>query len=90
MQQQEETPTRFSVPVIYDNPAGWGPTEESIPQKFLEIPYAPFSKGDKIGKVADFGGYNTKLYQRGRFFIFSPPLVFSSTLTCTHNRWAKG
>jgi len=54
----------FTVPHIFDNPTGWGPTEESVPQKFIDLPYAPFTKGDKLGKVADLSGYSAKY--RGR------------------------
>ena len=39
----------FIPPVIQDNPHGWGPC--SIPTEFKDIPYQPFSKGDRIGKV---------------------------------------
>ena len=36
-------------PVIEDNPDGWGPC--AIPTAFKDIPYQPFSKGDRLGKV---------------------------------------
>jgi len=39
----------FIPPVIEDNPDGWGPC--SIPTAFKDIPYQPFSKGDRLGKV---------------------------------------
>jgi len=36
---------------------GWGPS--SAPKEtFLDIPYAPFSKGDKLGKAADWTNTN--------------------------------
>ena len=40
---------RFIPPVIEDNPDGWGPC--AIPTAFRDIPYQPFSKGDRLGKV---------------------------------------
>jgi hypothetical protein len=40
---------RFDPPVIQDNPSGWGPN--SVPEKFKDMPYQPFSKSDRIGKV---------------------------------------
>eukprot|EP01089_Gocevia_fonbrunei_P006774 TRINITY_DN1773_c0_g1_i1.p1 TRINITY_DN1773_c0_g1~~TRINITY_DN1773_c0_g1_i1.p1 ORF type:complete len:565 (+),score=159.25 TRINITY_DN1773_c0_g1_i1:48-1697(+) len=43
----------FTSPVLFDNTSGWGPTQESINTKFQEIPYTPFNKADKLGKVAD-------------------------------------
>lgn len=43
---------KFHAPVIQDNPSGWGPC--AVPEKFKDMPYQPFSKGDRLGKV----GYN--------------------------------
>lgn len=39
----------FIPPLIEDNPDGWGPC--AIPTAFKDIPYQPFSKGDRLGKV---------------------------------------
>ena len=39
----------FKLPVISDNKGGWGPSNP--PEKFKDVPYQPFSKGDKLGKV---------------------------------------
>ncbi len=39
----------FVCPTIVDNPDGWGPF--TVPEKFKDTPYQPFSKSDKIGKV---------------------------------------
>lgn len=39
----------FVPPQIQDNPEGWGPC--AVPNEFKEIPYQPFSKGDRLGKV---------------------------------------
>jgi len=44
----------FIPPIIQDNPDGWGPC--AVPAQFKDIPYQPFSKGDRIGKVADWTG----------------------------------
>lgn len=44
----------FIPPVIQDNSDGWGPRQ--IPQKFKDMPYQPFSKGDRLGKVSDWSG----------------------------------
>lgn len=41
---------RFIPPDIQDNPTGWGPC--TIPKQFKDIPYQPFSKGDRLGKVS--------------------------------------
>jgi translation initiation factor 3 subunit D len=37
---------------------GWGPTAIPPKETFLDIPYAPFSKGDKLGKAADWTNTN--------------------------------
>ena len=39
----------FIPPRIQDNPNGWGPNDP--PEQFKDLPYAPFSKGDRLGKV---------------------------------------
>ena len=44
-----ESRVRFTLPEIHDNPNGWGPS--STTDKFSDIPYQPFSKGDRLGKV---------------------------------------
>lgn len=47
----------FELPPIQDNPdGGWGPSPSNFPEdfKFKDIPYAPFSKADKIGRFADW------------------------------------
>lgn len=47
----------FSLPPIHDNPDGsWGPSTSNIPDqfKFKDIPYAPYSKSDKLGRFADW------------------------------------
>ncbi|WVR05058.1 eukaryotic translation initiation factor 3 subunit D [Kwoniella sp. DSM 27419] len=45
----------FSLPSIQDNADGsWGPSTSAIPAQFKDIPYAPFSKSDKISRIADW------------------------------------
>lgn len=47
----------FSLPQINDNPdGGWGPSSSTVPSqfKFKDIPYAPYSKSDKLGRFADW------------------------------------
>ncbi|XP_077979592.1 eukaryotic translation initiation factor 3 subunit D-like isoform X2 [Glandiceps talaboti] len=52
----------FVPPTIQDNAYGWGPSE--IPEQFKDMPYQPFSKGDRLGKVSDWTGttYQDKRY----------------------------
>ncbi|CAD6577232.1 MAG: hypothetical protein TREMPRED_001890 [Tremellales sp. Tagirdzhanova-0007] len=45
----------FTLPVIHDNQDGsWGPSTSTLPAQFKDIPYAPFSKSDKITRIADW------------------------------------
>jgi hypothetical protein len=47
----------FSLLPINDNPdGGWGPSTSNLPDqfKFRDIPYAPYSKSDKLGRFADW------------------------------------
>ncbi|KAK7696224.1 hypothetical protein QCA50_000877 [Cerrena zonata] len=47
----------FTLPPINDNAdGGWGPSGTNLPPnfKFKEIPYAPYSKSDKLGRFADW------------------------------------
>ncbi|KAI9312551.1 eukaryotic translation initiation factor 3 subunit D [Zopfochytrium polystomum] len=46
----------FQLPNIHDNPAGWGPS--TVPSFLTQIPYAPFSKSDRLGKIADWNAPN--------------------------------
>ncbi|EFA84066.1 eIF-3 zeta [Heterostelium album PN500] len=50
---------------IKSNTEGWGPTGNI--EKFDDIPYAPFSKSEKIGKCSDFNS-NMKQYQRQNIY----------------------
>ncbi|CAL4080611.1 unnamed protein product, partial [Meganyctiphanes norvegica] len=45
---------KFASPAIQENPDGWGPVE--VPDQFKDMPYQPFSKGDRLGKVSDWTG----------------------------------
>ncbi|XP_054168042.1 eukaryotic translation initiation factor 3 subunit D-like [Oppia nitens] len=44
----------FIAPEIQENPLGWGPN--TVPEQYKDMPYQPFSKSDRIGKVADWTG----------------------------------
>lgn len=41
---------RFELPEIQVNQSGWGPS--AIETKFKDMPYQPFSKSDRLGKVS--------------------------------------
>ena len=44
----------FTVPQSVDNPDGWGPPGDCVPEEFADVPYTPFSKSDKLGRAADW------------------------------------
>ena len=44
------TMAHFISPAIQENPGGWGPC--SVPEQYKDMPYQPFSKGDRLGKVS--------------------------------------
>lgn len=44
----------FPMPTVLHNSGGWGPTSDNLPQQFVDMPYAPFGKGDRLGRSADF------------------------------------
>lgn len=50
----------FKIPVIHDNPDGWGPPMDLAPKKFQDMPYAPFSKSDRLGRAADWTAYGNR------------------------------
>ncbi|KAK9817128.1 hypothetical protein WJX72_009970 [[Myrmecia] bisecta] len=51
-------PVPFQIPQIQDNEEGWGPA--SVPDQLEGVPYAPYTKGEKLGKISDFtnSGFN--------------------------------
>ena len=44
-----ENMAHFDPPQIQENPNGWGPCQ--VPEKFKDMPYQPFSKDVRLGKV---------------------------------------
>lgn len=42
----------FSTPRVFVNTSGWGPT--ALPERYMGVPFTPFGKGNRLGKVADF------------------------------------
>ncbi|CAD7084357.1 unnamed protein product [Hermetia illucens] len=53
----------FEKPVLQYNETGWGPCE--LPETFKDMPYQPFSKSDRLGKICDWTlpQTNDKKYQ---------------------------
>ncbi|KAF9950911.1 hypothetical protein BGZ72_007501 [Mortierella alpina] len=42
----------FKLPTVSDSQSGWGPV--GLSAQFRDIPYAPYSKADKLGRIADW------------------------------------
>ncbi|PAA89477.1 hypothetical protein BOX15_Mlig010075g1 [Macrostomum lignano] len=59
----DEVLPKFGLLEVNDNPNGWGPY--TLPERYRDMPYQPFSKDQRIGKVADWTGniYQDKRYQ---------------------------
>ncbi|KAK9826613.1 hypothetical protein WJX74_005621 [Apatococcus lobatus] len=67
-------PARFEVPEVEDYPDGWGPS--TVPEHLEGMPYAPFVKGDKVGKISDFtnsgfGKFGNNRLQPGQPGLFN-------------------
>jgi translation initiation factor 3 subunit D len=53
-QQHTTMSAAFPVPDVLPNDDGWGPTSSSIPAHLADMPFAPFSKGDRLGRASDW------------------------------------
>ncbi|GAA6062290.1 hypothetical protein JCM10212_004378 [Sporobolomyces blumeae] len=42
------------INAVVDNEDGFGPSPAHLPPQFKDIPYAPFSKNDKLGRIVDW------------------------------------
>ncbi|KAL4852873.1 Eukaryotic translation initiation factor 3 subunit D [Chlorella vulgaris] len=42
----------FVLPEVEENADGWGPI--AVPPQFDGVPFMPFSKGERLGRIADF------------------------------------
>jgi len=54
----------FSLPTLNDSPEGWGPG--APPDKFENIPYAPFDKRAFVGRMADWSARAEQYRERQR------------------------
>ena len=43
----------FVLPEVEENADSWGP--QSVPPQFDGVPFMPFQKGERLGRIADFG-----------------------------------
>ena len=67
------------MPGIVENEEGWGPT--SVPEHLEGVPYAPYGKGDKVGRVSDFtqSGFNKYGGEHRTFVHVGPRIPLYST-----------
>lgn len=49
--------SHFGMPTLQFNEDGWGPCE--VTDTFRDMPYQPFSKSDRMGKISDWTGTTT-------------------------------
>jgi hypothetical protein len=42
------------MPVVLDNESGWGPAADSCPDHLKHLPFAPFSKNDRLGRACEW------------------------------------
>lgn len=56
----------FTLDNVEDNHEGWGPT--SVPEQFKIVPFLPYGKGERIGRIADFASIGRGHYHRGAYF----------------------
>lgn len=56
----------FNVTVnVEDNREGWGPCE--IPDKLTSVPFLPYGKGERLGRIAEFGYSNMRNNRMGHY-----------------------
>jgi hypothetical protein len=66
----------FAVPEVAENLEGWGPGPASVPSQLEHVPYAPFSKADRVGRASDWTAQAFKYASGTSAFLFLFP--FSS------------
>lgn len=68
----------FTLPSLSDNPDGWGPLSDDVPAALADIPYAPFNRSDRLGRISDWNSqrwYNNRW--RGKQFGHGMTEVFA-------------
>lgn len=68
---------RFEKPIVQFNETGWGPCELS--DTFKDMPYQPFSKSDRLGKICDWTNTSgmDKKFQRNLAIFHSIFTIFA-------------
>ena len=57
----------FKLPDVEDNAEGWGPTSE--PKQYTDVPFMPFGKGERLGRIAEFGTAMGRTYHQSKHLI---------------------
>ncbi|KAK2076323.1 hypothetical protein QBZ16_000847 [Prototheca wickerhamii] len=55
----------FKLPPIEQNDEDWGPT--SVPEQWRDVPFVPFNKSDRLGRIADFSAHANQRAYQGRY-----------------------
>lgn len=63
LEEDEENRTPFMLPKLDFNVNGWGPLASSR----SDLPYAPFNKGDRVGRISDWTQTRFNNRNRDRF-----------------------
>lgn len=60
----------YPIPELFGSDAGWGPC--TVPEHLKDVPFAPFGKGERLGKASD---WTQAAYQK---FSGEPPICIST------------
>ena len=44
----------FAIPEVHAWEDGWGPSPDCVPENLRYLPFAPFSKNDKLGRACEW------------------------------------
>lgn len=75
--------THNNTTQVFDSADEWGPTAACVPPELENLPFAPFSKADKVGRASD---WTQTAYQKfpgacGRLFCVSADSCSSTLLS---------
>jgi len=71
----------YALPEVFESD-DWGPTAACIPAELQHLPFAPFSKSDKVGRASD---WTQAAYQK-----FSGGCCSTEVKNCCLDSWDLG
>lgn len=71
---------------VEDNREGWGPCE--VPNKFTSVPFLPYGKGERLGRIAEFGYSNIRNSRMGHYNSTLMGILSIEALQPTHGPWS--